>query len=384
MRKTAIAVVFASFVGVFGALQADHYMNPRSGQPQTTIPAASSTVFQTPPRLVSYEPGPSLSPAPFDFSAAAKRVSGSVVSVDQYGERQDFTGASLGEQKTGTGSGVVVSSSGLIVTNNHVVAGASKVVVRTSDHKTYTAKVLGTDLRSDLAVLKVDATLDPIETGTSSKLAAGQWVMAVGNPLGLDDTITVGVISSLGREVPIGARGMVDAIQTDASINPGNSGGALCNAEGQLIGINAAIESGTGQSIGIGFAIPVERVKTVVDSIVKYGYVKYGGIGVSYDPRLDDLLADADSRAQVEKYLDVTNLPDHGVVVVSATGFAAQAGILKNDVIQAIDGVSVDNSLDLNKATISHKPGDSVKVTVWSKGKVSTKTIVMQELPKQA
>jgi len=385
MRKTAIAVVLASFLGVFGALQADHLISHRAADKVVySFPVGDSKVFN-----VDYKPG--VAAAPFDFSAAAKRVSPSVVSVDQYADRQDFwTGDSLGVQKTGTGSGVIISSDGLIVTNNHVVtledAGgqlAKRVVVRTNDNHSYDAKVLGTDARSDLAVLKINATnLQPIDIGSSSNLATGQWVIAVGNPLDLGDTVTVGVISSLGRDLSIGPQGMVGAIQTDAAINPGNSGGALCNSQGQMVGINAAIESGTGQSIGIGFAIPVDRVKQVVDDIVKYGYVKYGALGVQYNPRWDGVLADSNLRGQLQDYLHVSKLPDTGVVVVASSGSALAAGIQKNDVIQAIDGVKVDSALDLNKATISHHPGDTVKVTVWSNGKVSTKSVTMSELPR--
>jgi len=378
MRKTVIAVVLASFIGVFGALQLDHQLSQKGTLLSDGTRIDTSKLFN-----VSYQPG--IQPAPFDFSAAAKRVSGSVVSVDQYSDVPDMMGDSMGIQKTGTGSGVIISNSGLIVTNNHVVAGASKVVVRTSDHRTFDAKVLGTDSRADLAVLKIPATnLEAIDTGSSGNLAVGQWVMAVGNPLGLEDTVTVGVISSLGRDLPVGERGIVGAIQTDAAINPGNSGGALCNSQGQLIGINAALENPSGQNsnVGIGFAIPVERVKSVVEEIVKYGYVKYAGLGISYNPRWDGLLADATMRGKLSQAIGVENLPDHGVVVTEATGAAAKYGIAKYDVIQAIDGQRIDNALDLNKATISRKPGDSIKVTLWSHGKVETKTVVMQELPK--
>lgn len=383
MRKSSIAaVVLASFVGVFGALQLDHHFSPRADSSIFDSRSGTDGLFKA-----SYN-GPSLAPAPFDFAPAAKRVSGSVVSVDQYIDIQDMMGGSMGERKTGTGSGVIISD-GLIVTNNHVVqvetpegnVPAKRVVVRTNDNHSYDAKVLGTDARSDLAVLQVSAKgLPPIETGQSSNLAVGQWVIAVGNPLNLGDTVTVGVISSLNRDLPIG-QGMVGAIQTDAAINPGNSGGALCDAQGRLIGINAAIESGTGQSIGIGFAIPVERVKQVVSDIVKYGYVKYAAVGISYNPNWDDVLTNPDLRGRLAQMLGVTDLPDHGVVVMDATGAAASSGIAKNDVIESIDGVPVNNSLDMNKATIARKPGDQVKVAVWSHGHVSTKTVTMQELP---
>ena len=387
MRKTAIAVVLASFVGVFGALQADHFIGKQAADKVVySFPVGDSKVWN-----VDYRPG--IAAAPFDFSAAAKRVSPSVVSVDQYADRQDFwTGQSLGVQKSGTGSGVIISSSGLIVTNNHVVSLedgtgqlAKRVVVRTSDNHSYDAKVLGADARSDLAVLKIDATnLQPIDIGSSKDLAVGQWVLAAGNPLDLGDTVTVGIISSLGRDLSIGERGMVGAIQTDAAINPGNSGGALCNSQGQLIGINAALENPNGQdaNVGIGFAIPVDRVKQVVDDIVKYGYVKYAGLGITYNPRWDGVLEDDNLRSQLVAFLHVSALPKYGVVVLTSTGAAAEAGIQKNDVIQQVDDVKIDSAVDLNKATISRHPGDKVKVTVWSNGKTSTKTVTMQELPR--
>ena len=214
---------------------------------------------------------PEVAGAPFDFSAAAKKASPSVVSVDQYRDvPRGLFSDEVTTRKTGTGSGVIISDSGYIVTNNHVVSGAKQVRVRLDDGRAYDAKVLGTDSRSDLAVIKVDAkNLHAIEIGSSKDVQVGQWVLAVGNPLGFDDTVSVGVVSSLRRNLAVGDQGMVDAIQTDAAINAGNSGGALCNSQGQLIGINAAIASTNGGSIGIGFAIPVDRVKTVVDDIVK-------------------------------------------------------------------------------------------------------------------
>jgi serine protease Do len=379
MRKNIVAIVLATFVGVFGALQLDHFVSQHADR----IPFMNSKPSDGGLFDVAYH-GPTLSPAPFDFAAAAKKVSPSVVSVDRFDQRTDLMGDDLGSQKSGTGSGVIISDSGLIVTNNHVVAHANRVMVRMNDGRSFDAKVLGTDARADLALIQVPAkNLTPIEIGTSSDAQVGQWVMAVGNPLDLGDTVTVGVVSSLNRDLPVGSRGLIGAIQTDAAINPGNSGGALCNAQGQLIGINAAIESPTGENIGIGFAIPVDRVKSVVNDIEKFGYVKYAGLGISYNPQWDGVLASDDLRGQLAQLLGVAALPDHGVVVTSSTGGAESAGIAKNDVIEAIDGTSVNNTLDLNKATIARKPGDKVKVTLWSHGSVSTKNVVLQELPRQ-
>ena len=183
-------------------------------------------------------------------------------------------------RETGQGSGVILSKNGIIVTNNHVVevpndpehAIVEQVKVRLQDKRVFTAKVVGRDRRADLAVLKIEATdLQPIEVGDSSKLEIGQWVVAVGNPLGFDNTVSVGVVSSLGRSLGLENSFLLDGIQTDAAINPGNSGGALTDAAGQLVGINAAIASGNGGSVDIGFAIPVNTVRRVVDQILKFG-----------------------------------------------------------------------------------------------------------------
>lgn len=378
MRKTAIAVVLASFIGVFGALQADHYF--------TTKPTDS--IFTNAPvksNLISATYSPGVAAAPFDFTGAAKKASPSVVSVDQYHNVPvGMFSDEVATQKTGTGSGVIVSESGYIVTNNHVVSGATQVRVRLDDGRAFDAKVLGTDPRSDLAVIQIDAkNLTPMEIGSSKDVQVGQWVLAVGNPLGFDDTVSVGVVSSLKRSLPVGSNGMVDAIQTDAAINPGNSGGALCNSQGQLIGINSAIASTTGLSIGIGFAIPVDRVKAVVDDIVKLGYARYAGLGITYDPRVEGLLADPRFRSLLTEQSGSANPPDHGIVVSSSTGNAAKSGIEKWDVILAVNDQEVNGTFDINKVLVPMKPGDKVKVKFWHKGKEQTQTVVLQEVHQQ-
>ena len=292
MRKSAFFLItLATFVGVFSALQLNRYIHRGSSERPTIEWNPGSTVIPT--------LGPSNTGAPADFREAAKKVTPSVVSVDQYNHVQTWFGDEGQLRETGQGSGVVLSRNGIIVTNNHVVEVANdpdhsiveQVKVRLQDKRSFTAKVVGRDRRADLAVLKIDANdLQPIEIGDSSKLEIGQWVVAVGNPLGFANTLSVGVVSSLGRTLGLENSLLIDGIQTDAAINPGNSGGALTDAAGQLVGINSAIASGNGGSVGIGFAIPVNTVRRVVDQILKFGYAKYGDLGIEYSNRSVEIL----------------------------------------------------------------------------------------------
>jgi serine protease Do len=371
--STLVLAGIAVFAGVFGALQADHYFT--SGHSSTSSP-------------VAFREGGTLSPItysgeaanPFDFRSAAKKITPSVVSVDQFRRMsQGFMDNAQVEREVGQGSGVILSNDGIIVTNNHVVEGASRVSVHLSDGRTLDAKVLGTDPRSDLAVIRVEAkNLTPIEMGESGSAEVGEWVLAVGNPLGFANTVSVGVVSSLKRDLPVGDQGLVNAIQTDAAINPGNSGGALCDAQGKLIGINSAIASGTGQSVGIGFSIPVDRVKVVVQDIVKYGYARYAGLGIARYP--DGILADPDARQELATRTGGANVPDKGVLIRQSTGPADKAGIHALDVLLEIDHQSVGSMFDLNKVLMAKKPGDEVTVKYWSKGDVKTTQVALEEL----
>ncbi len=382
------------FAGVLGAEQVNHFISARGAANQPDLLPLTSALDPSGkvlPATYSME----LPPAPFDFRMAAKKVSPSVVSIDRYEQVQqfDFFGDARSAPQmteTGQGSGVIVSANGTIVTNNHVVADernpdvvVPQVKVRLSDNRVFEAKVLGHDPRSDLAVIKIDAAnLTPIDLGDSSGVEVGQWVLAVGNPLGFNNTVSVGVVSSLKRSLPVGQQGMVDAIQTDAAINPGNSGGALCDAQGRLIGINAAIASGTGQSVGIGFAIPVDRMKTVVNDIVKYGYVKYGTLGISYNPQYD--LANPQIRYSLSQETGVEKVPSSGIIVLQASEGAASAGIGKLDVILTIDDHKVERALDLNQVLLPKKPGDKVTVKFWSHGEIKTTTVTLQAVSGQA
>jgi S1-C subfamily serine protease len=373
---TILGIGAAIFAGVLGALQIDHYLERKNDRPELDFETRTTGNL----RAASLES--TIPAAAFDFRAAAKKVNPSVVAVDRLSRvRRGFFDQEGVVAETGQGSGVIIDKSGIIVTNNHVVESAEQVKVRLSDNRTINAKVLGTDPRSDLAVLKIDApNLVPVELGNREDLEVGEWVIAVGNPLGFSNTLSVGVISSLKRNLPVGQQGLVDAIQTDAAINPGNSGGALCDAQGRLIGVNSAIATPNQGSVGIGFAIPIDRVKRVVADIVKLGYARYAGLGIGYDPRLDGAMGDPQLQSEVAQLTNTQKVPNSGILVTEASGSAQKAGIQKYDVILAIDEQKVDGTFDLNKALIPHKPGDTVTVKYWSRGETKTAKIALQEI----
>ncbi len=385
MKKTGFVLTLAAcFMGVFGALQADKWLSARS-QPEDIFVQSSPKYGQVKPINADPLPAPA-----FDFREAAKRAMPSVVSVDRYDKMRGFMESQATERETGTGSGVIVSADGIIVTNNHVVKAmqtrrggegvAPRVVVRLYDGQKVEAKILGTDERSDLAVLKIEAkNLKPMELGSSSTLEVGEWVMAVGNPLGFDNTVSVGVVSSTKRNLPVGEQGLVEGIQTDAAINPGNSGGALCNAQGQLIGINSAIASGTGESVGIGFAIPIDRAKKIVNDIVKYGKAKYPILGISYAGQIAGQMDNPYVRQALAQELKREDFPTTGLFVQMVSGSAASSGIAKNDIIIEVDGQKINSVFDLNKCLLPKKVGDQLKVKYWREGQTKETTIALTE-----
>lgn len=326
-----------------------------------------------------------------DFRGAVKVILPSVVSIDTIVEGTNYFNERV-QRKAQSGSGVVTSEDGYIVTNAHVVLidtfGGEKrpadgVNVTLSDGRVVGAKIVGYDTRSDLAVLKVEAkNLDPIEMGDSSTLEVGQWVVAVGNPLGYENTVSVGVVSSINRPLPMGDRAVfIDGIQTDAAINMGNSGGALCNAEGQLVGINTAIASIGGGNIGLAFAIPVKRMATVVDDIIKKGRPVYGTLGVRvYQPY--SMIRDARTRKQlVELTKSPSEPPQNGIIVdeVDPSGGAGNAGLKSLDVVTEMDGKPINSIEDFLIVISPKRPGDKVELTIWSKGKVRKATATLQE-----
>ena len=380
MKTTSIALTaLACAVGAGGALTVNNLLGRSQTPPALFVeraPAGSVIPAYADPN-----------PAPFDFRAAAKKASPSVVSVDQYqAVSRGMMDDSPALQETGTGSGVIVSADGTIVTNAHVVRGVEnggKVMVRLADKRSRPAKILGVDPRSDIAVLKIDApNLVPIELGDSSAVEVGQWVLAVGNPLGFDNTVSVGVVSSLKRNLPVQGQALVGAIQTDAAINPGNSGGALCDAQGRLIGINSAIASASqgGGSVGIGFAIPVDRVKRITNDIVKTGQAQYAGFGVEM---VAAPLEAPQVRAQLAQAVGTEDIPATGVIIRRSGGAAAKAGIRDLDVITKIDGQEITNGVDVYSAIADKKAGDRVRVDFWSRGQKKTAEVTLEDLGRQ-
>jgi len=273
---------------------------------------------------------------------------------------------------TGQGSGFFISADGYAVTNNHVVDKAETVEVTTDEGKSYTAKVIGADPRTDVALIKVDGRNDfPYARFSDNVPRIGDWVLAVGNPFGLGGTVTAGIVSARGRD--IGAGPYDDFIQIDAPVNKGNSGGPTFDVDGSVIGVNTAIFSPSGGSVGIAFAIPSDTVKTVVAQLKDKGTVSRGWIGVQIQPVTSEI---ADSMG-----LKTTQ----GALVAEpqSDGPAAKAGILSGDVITAVNGTAVKDARDLARQIAALAPSSSVKLTVLRGGQERTLTVSLGELPAQ-
>ena len=322
---------------------------------------APSLVTQTTGVSLVEAPTPANGPAPpGSFRAAAQRASAAVVSINTskapernphandpwfrffFGEQGEG-----GQPQMGLGSGVIISADGYILTNNHVVEGANEIEVTLNDSRTATAKVIGTDPDSDLAVLRIALDRLPVITlGNSDAAQVGDQVLAIGNPFGVGQTVTSGIVSALGRN-QLGINTFENFIQTDAAINPGNSGGALVDVNGQLMGINTAIYSRSGGSMGIGFAIPVSTAKQVLEGIVKEGVVRRGCIGVEPADLSPDLRETFGVKAP------------HGVLItgVLQDGPAAHAGVRPGDVIVQVADKVVNNVSELLTSVAAIKPG---------------------------
>jgi serine protease Do len=327
-----------------------------------------------------------------DFTQAAAAVTPAVVYIrttyanqadDQQSQMQKMFGDMFGQRsrpsgpQMASGSGVIISPDGYIVTNNHVVEKAEKIEIVTNDHRNFSAKVVGTDPSTDLALIKIDGhDLPIVKLGNSDAVKVGEWVLAVGNPFKLTSTVTAGIVSAKGRgigiigsednqdENPFGRtqyqsrqpklnKAIESFIQTDAAINPGNSGGALVNTNGELIGINSAIASHTGSYEGYGFAIPINLAKKVLDDIEKYGAVKRGYVGISF--------AELDQDKAKDLKVDRT----YGLYVsgVVPGGGAEQAGLKEGDIITKVEGNTVYESSDLQERVGRLRPGDKINVT---------------------
>ncbi len=315
--------------------------------------------------LIEAPAAPASQPATGSFSGAARKASPAVVSINtskavRHPRSNDpwfqfFFGDQGAQAQAGLGSGVIVSPDGYILTNNHVVEGADEIEVTLTDSRRARASVIGTDPDTDLAILKIDLDKLPvIVLGNSDQLAVGDQVLAIGNPFGVGQTVTSGIVSALGR-TQLGINTFENFIQTDAAINPGNSGGALVDVNGNLMGINTAIYSRSGGSMGIGFAIPVSTARLVLDGIVKDGQVTRGWIGV--EP--NELSRELAETFGVKKATE-------GVIItgVLQDGPAAQAGMRPGDVIVRVDGKNVGNVSELLTAVAALKPGTASEFQV--------------------
>lgn len=384
---------------IFGYNQYEH--NSNNPNFQTVLPANYKYAG-------FFDSGNSPSGAPVDFTQAAAAAIPAVVHIktltnaktvnnnlpQQQSPFSDLFGNDLLNQLFGqggggrermlperaSGSGVIISDDGYIVTNNHVVAGADKVSVTMSNRKTYTAKVIAADPSYDLAVVKIDAKNLPFMLyGNSEDTKIGQWVLAIGYPLYLDATVTAGIISAKSRYLGLnhdrtgGQQMAVESfLQTDAAVNPGNSGGALINTSGQLIGINSAIASPTGYYSGYSYAIPVDIVKKVVNDLIKYGSVQRGFLGATF---IDASLLSDDQKKQ-------NNIPvtADGIYITNLVknGAAEIAGIHAGDIIRKINGVPVNSGSELQEQLSSFRPGDKVDVTISRNGTEKTMNVTLK------
>ena len=275
-------------------------------------------------------------------------------------------------KRVGAGSGVIISSDGYIVTNNHLVDGADELLVTLNDNKEYSARIIGADATTDLALIKIDAkNLPAIVIANSDQVKVGEWVLAVGNPLGLNNTVTAGIVSAKARTM---GQGVSSMIQTDAAINQGNSGGALVNTRGELIGINAMIYSQTGSNIGYGFAIPTAIMNKVVDDIKQYGAVQRAMIGIAGS----DVNVYVDSEKEKGNDVDLGTMEGIYVAEVTDGGAAEDAGMKKGDVITHIDGQKVAKFGELQGILAQKRPGDKVSVTYLRDKKKHTVTLMLK------
>jgi len=269
----------------------------------------------------------------------------------------------------GTGSGVIISPDGHIITNNHVIAGSDKISITLNDNRVYEARVIGTDEKTDIALLKIDADepLPSIQFGDSDNTKVGEWVLAVGNPFNLTSTVTAGIISAKARD--LSGRNSQSFLQTDAAVNPGNSGGALVNSRGELIGINTAISSQTGSYIGYSFAVPSNIARKVVEDIIEFGDVQNGILGVS--------ILNRNSQESIEKGLNQIE----GVYVsqVEDKSGAKKAGIKAGDIIKKLDNISISKFSDLSGYLNTKRPDDVVNVELLRDGETKTISVKLSK-----
>ena len=332
--------------------------------------------------LLEAAPQPEGAIAPGSFSTAARKAAPAVVSINtskavRHPRSNDpwfqfFFGDPGPQAQVGLGSGVIVSPDGYILTNNHVVEGADEIEVTLTDSRRAQARVIGTDPETDLAILKIELDKLPvIVLGNSDQLAVGDQVLAIGNPFGVGQTVTSGIVSALGRS-QLGINTFENFIQTDAAINPGNSGGALVDIHGNLVGINTAIYSRTGGYMGIGFATPTSTAKHVLDSIITAGEVRRGWIGV--EP--SDITAEIAATFKAKE--------NEGVIITGVVqgGPAAKAGLKPGDIITAVNSTAIHNVQELLDTVAALTPGQPATFAILQHGEASTRELTPLQRPK--
>ncbi|RRD56325.1 PDZ domain-containing protein [Comamonadaceae bacterium OH2545_COT-014] len=375
----AVTVLLAAYF-VVTTLKPGWLAPPAASVPGT---AAAPDAGAALPQGAPAEPAaaPSL-PAPDSLAGAVKKAAPAVVSINtsrttRHPYSHDpwfrfFFGDQGAQQHAGLGSGVIMSADGYLLTNNHVIEDADEIEVVLTDARRVPARVIGTDPDSDLAVLKIQLDKLPvIELGNSDALQVGDRVLAIGNPFGVGQTVTSGIVSALGRN-QLGINTFENFIQTDAAINPGNSGGALVDASGRLLGINTAIYSRSGGSMGIGFAIPVSAAQQVLDGIIKEGHVVRGWIGV--EP--------TDLTPELAETFGIA--PQPGVIITGVLngGPAAQAGIRPGDVITRIDEHAVRNVSELLTRIAALRPGAPATFVLQRRGERAEVAVTPQQRPR--
>lgn len=313
-----------------------------------------------------------------DFTAAAENTVHTVVHVKNVSVRtvsdpimEFFYGSRGGQQQEqiGTGSGVIISEDGYIVTNNHVVKDASQLEVTLNNNKTYKAKLIGTDSKMDIALLKIDANEKlPYSTfADSDQVKVGEWVLAVGNPYNLTSTVTAGIVSAKARNLE--NNGLQSFIQTDAAVNPGNSGGALVNTRGELIGINTMISSQTGSYVGYSFAVPSNITRKIIEDIMEFGNVQRGILGVEG--------GELNSKASEE--LGINDTEGFYINKVTKNSGAEKAGLLKGDIIKKLDNQKINTFSELSGYISTKRPNDKVQVTFLRGGETKTVPVTLMK-----
>jgi Do/DeqQ family serine protease len=369
--KKILTLVCVSVLGGALTLGAYKHLFENSSIPKPIENQATATLFP-----VSLN-APLSGGTNVDFTTAADKTVHSVVHVKNttlnksYTSFEDlFFGRPQQYEQIGTGSGVIISPDGYIITNNHVIEGAQSIEITTNDNKTFEAKLIGTDSNTDIALLKIEAD-EPLEYttfGDSNSARIGEWVLAVGNPFNLTSTVTAGIISAKSRD--LSGQNTQSFIQTDAAVNPGNSGGALVNINGELIGINTAISSQTGSYIGYSFAVPSNIARKVVEDIMEYGNVQNGILGV----------IGGELNSENAKNFGVDQTEGFYVTDVQKGTGAEIAGIQKGDIIQRIDGVRISRFSDLKGFLNTKSPEDQVEVEILRDGIPQNLVVTLERL----